>query len=58
MRLELEIDYEPSETEAAQIRAAATAIERCRIVHGWSDFTGCEIQGVGVVDDREGSDGD
>jgi hypothetical protein len=58
MRLELEIDYEPDEDEAAQIRAARDAIERRRIVQGWLGFTRCDVQGVSVIDDgQEGPSG-
>lgn len=52
MRLELEIDYEPDEAEAAQIRAARTEAERRRIVQGWFCFTECDVQGVGVIDEE------
>lgn len=59
MRLELEIDYEPGEVEAAQIRAARTESERRQIVQEWLGYTGCVVQGVGVVDDgQEGPPGD
>lgn len=57
MRLELEIDYEPDEDEAAQIRAAGDAIARRRIVQGWLGFTGCDVQGVYILDeDQEGAE--
>ncbi len=52
MRLELEIDYEPDEDEEAQIRAARTESERRQVVQGWLGFTGCVVQGVGVIDEE------
>lgn len=53
MRLELEIGYEPDEAEAAQIRAASDDMERRQIVQGWLGFTGCDVQGIGVIDDGQ-----
>lgn len=53
MRLELEIDYEPDENEAAQIRAARGARELRQVVQGWLGFTGCDVQGVDVIDDGQ-----
>jgi hypothetical protein len=51
MRVEIELDYEPDDDEALEIRSCTTTMQRRTVVQRWLGFTGATVQGVEAFDD-------